>query len=512
MARSVAGVLAALLLAGCGTPKFAPPAPSNVLRLPLDVPLVSLDPALVTDPWSIDVIQNTFEGLTAISKDNRIRPNLAESWHVSDDGRTYTFHLKRGVRFHNGREMAADDVVRSLERAGSPELAAPLAANYLDDILGMGLYRSGRSPRLAGVKALDRYSVAITLAAPRPYFLAKMTCPAASIVATEAIRDGVHIRSASEMVGTGPFKVESYRDGQLLVQRTFAPYHGGRPPIDGIERPVMRDGFDRLRAFRNGEVDAVQQLGRSDYVALRDDPKTKDLVRLLPRATLVYLAFNIRAWPDQRVRAAIAGAIDVRRIASDTLLGTVTPASGILPLGVPGYRSGLTRPKVALDGKVGGSALKIFFTMENPDIERIAERVGEDIGRELGISVRLERLDTATLIAKQNARELDCVVSGWFADYLDPQDFLSVLLAKHSPENHWNYSNPRFDALCAEADGCADPVRRIALYARAEDIALSDAAIVPICYWRTPIIVSPRVHGLESNAAQFMPYASVSLK
>lgn len=513
-----------LILAGCGHAPSSPTATlANVFRVPLPISFSSIDPALASETYSIETMQNTFEGLVVMDTDNRVHPCLAESWDISKDGKTYTFHLRPGVKFHNGRIFEAADVKRSIERACSKELNAPLASDYLNDIAGMRSFHLGQSPGITGIRVLNPSTVAFTLDAPRPYFLLKLTCPVASVADCSAIKDGVHIGSVAEMVGTGPFRFESYVEGQRLTQRTFDGFWGGRPSIDGVEHPVMPDSVTRLNAFKRGEVDMVDQITRSDYSTLSQDPKYKNQLQLIDRATLAYLALNVKDWPDRRVRAAIAKSIDRDVIASDTLFGTVDPARGLLPPSIPGYRANPNwlgpdvagaKKLLAESGHPGGAGLpelRISFAIENPDIERIADQIGAQIHTKLGISVRLDRMDTGTLIAKQNRRELQCVMSGWFADYLDPQDFLSMLLTTGSPENHWGYSNPTYDRLCAEADVCLDPNKRMKLYAQAEDIVLQDAVMIPISYWKVPSLIGSRVHGVRADAGQFLSFAKVSL-
>ncbi len=518
--RLLAASVILLLAFGCGGPRID--QRDNVFRIPVTVTFASIDPALASETYSIDTALNSFEGLVSMGEDNRVHPCLAESWETSKDGKIYTFHLRANVKFHNGKTFAASDVKRSIERACSRELAAPLASDFLDDIAGMPAFHAGTAQQINGIQIVDPRTVRITLDAPRPYFLSKLACPVATIVDCDAIKDHIHIRSVAEMAGTGPFKFESYVEGQRFAQRAFDGYWGGRPKIDAIERPVMPDEMARINAFKRGEVDMVPQIDRSDYAAMLADPQYKDEVHLFDRGTLVYLALNVRDWPDRKVRAAIAHAIDRQKIASDTMMGTVIPAKGILPPSIPGYEPNPTyrafgpawAKQVLVESGhangVGLPTLHISFVMENPDMERIADAVGAQIHETLGIDIRLDRMDTATLIAKQNRRELQALVSGWFADYVDPQDFISILLTSNSPENHWFYKNPDLDRQCKEADTCLDPALRLNFYGGAEAIALSDAVLIPICYWKTPALISRRIHGIRSYAGQYLPYSTVS--
>src|SRR5579862_3641737 len=138
-----------LLIAGCGHKPTPSSTTGNVFRVPLDISLVSLDPALVSDTWSIGVMRNSFEGLVSMGEDNQIHPCLATSWKVSADGRAYTFSLRRDVVFHSGRPFRAEDVKKSFERACSKALGAPLASEFLNDIVGMKEFHGGQANDLA---------------------------------------------------------------------------------------------------------------------------------------------------------------------------------------------------------------------------------------------------------------------------------------------------------------------------------------------------------------------------
>src|SRR5579862_1167454 len=189
----VAIAAAAALLVGCGKNKPAAghvEPKANVLRYAIINTPTEFDPALVQDGDTIDLIQNIFEGLTTWSEDNKVIPNLAKVWDLSKDGRTYTFHLKQGAKFHNGREVTADDVAFSINRSVNPALASQTTDDYLDDIVGYKEAHTGKTPTMSGIKVVDKYTIAITIDKPRPYFLGKLTYPTSWVVAKEALKDG----------------------------------------------------------------------------------------------------------------------------------------------------------------------------------------------------------------------------------------------------------------------------------------------------------------------------------
>ena len=162
---------------------------SGVLRYPLPTNPTSLDPHKVQDGDTLDMTQQVYEGLVKWGEDNSVQPNLAEKWTIDSAGTTYTFNLKKGVKFSNGREFTAEDVKWNLERACNPQFTSATAATYLDNIIGVKERLANKAKEVAGVKVVDKYTVTIQIDKPRPYFLGKLTYSCAYFLAKEGLKD-----------------------------------------------------------------------------------------------------------------------------------------------------------------------------------------------------------------------------------------------------------------------------------------------------------------------------------
>lgn len=527
---ALALLISLLVVAGCGKGNFSNQESAgkrNVFRYPIVTPPTTLDPDIVQDGDTIDLIQQIYEGLVAWGTDNKPVPNLAESWDVSKDGTLYTFHIRKGVKFHNGRELVADDFKFGMERACDPALGSATAANYLSDIVGAMDKVRGKAKEVSGIKVVDKYTLTIQIDKPRPYFLGKLTYPCAFAVPKEALKDPEkEISSTAEMVGTGPFMAESYTPNQLFVLKAFKDYHGGAPSIDGIERPVIVDSATRLSKFKSGEIDLVP-LERQDVKALQQDPVYKDQLHLYDRPAIFYVGMNLKVVPafaNVKVRQAITMAIDREKICNEALGGLNRVANGIIPPAVFGYREDAgafkynpTKAKQLLaeagyPGGKGFPSIELTFREQRPDLRIVAESVASMLHDNLGIDVTLKTMEWRSYLEKNDAKKMGFFHMRWEADYLDPQNFISLLLSTDGNENKTYYSNPQVDALCAKADGMMDQGQRTKLYQQAEDLVLKDAAWVPIYFEKDAELISPRVSGLRESAFGHLPHTTVKLQ
>ncbi len=519
--------LLALVMVGCSKGNFSERASEGkeaIFRYPIPE-LTKLDPAVVQDGDSIDVLQQIYEGLTQWDEESRVVPCLAEKWEIQDGGTTYVFSIKKGVKFSNGREVKAEDFKYSLERACDPAIKSTTVETYLNDILGAVDKRQGKAKEIKGVQVVDDYTLKIQIDKPRPYFLGKLTYMASSVVCKEAVEAGKEIDKIGQMVGTGPFIADRYEPNQVFAMKANPNYHGGKVELAGIERPILKDASTRLNKYKSGELDLVQ-LERQDITGVEKDEKLKSQIKFFARPVLWYVGLNVKTYApfaDRRVRRAFAMAINKKRIVDELLGGVNQSANSILPPGVLGYREDAKAISYAPDeakkllaeagfanGK-GMPALRITFREDRPDIRIVAEAVATDLDTNLGVKVELRTRPWTIYLDEHNRKEHDFFHMRWGADYLDPENFLTVLLAGYGNENKINFADPKYDALTKAGDVEQDAAKRLALYAEAEDYVLQEAPFIPIYFQKDAELISPRVSGLRESLFGHLPHTKTKL-
>ncbi|MCE9558207.1 MAG: peptide ABC transporter substrate-binding protein, partial [Armatimonadetes bacterium] len=465
------------------------------------------------------------EGLVGWNEKNEVVGLVAESWEVKDGGTTYVFKIRSGVKFHNGRDVTAEDCKWSLERSTNPKLASSVSGTYLNNIVGVTEKLAGKSPDVSGITVTGPMELTIKIDKPRPYFLAKLTYLTAAVVPKESVPLDAEIKSVAQMIGTGPYKADSYNTDQLVKLSANKDYWGGAPSIETIERPIAKDAQTRLNMYKSGEVDLVQ-LERQDIEPLKNDAKFKDQIKYFDRPSIWYVGFgqtHYAPFKDIRVRRAFAMAINKEVIVNELLGGQNTVANAILPPTVAGARAkgavlayNPTEAKALLasagfpDGK-GLPPLEFNFRDGRPDVKIAATKIAEDLKTNLGVSVDVRSMDYGAYLEKRNRGELQLFHMRWGADYLDPENFLSLLLTTNGAENKTGYSNLKADALCAQADVMENGEARWKLYADAEDMMLQDAAWMPLYFQRDAELIAPRVTGLQESAFGHLPHRTVKL-
>jgi len=494
------------------TPLPTSPPPRRegaVLNLPgADPP--TLDPALVGDETSARYVLEIFSGLMTIDKDLQIVPDIAESWEVSEDGTVYTFHLRKDVKFHNGRPLTAQDVKYSLERACDPDTGSITADTFLGGIVGAKEKLRGEADEVSGVKVLDDYTLEITLKAPRAYFLAELTHPVAFVVDRENIEEMGRLWT-DRPNGTGPFKLKEYRLGERIVLERNEFYYGTpKPALEQVN--VFLAGGSAMIMYENGELDAVP-VGLADIERVLDptNPLNKELT-IAPQWSTIYIGFNVNVPPfdDVKVRQAFNYALDREKINRVVMKGMERTAKGILPPGMPGYNEDLkgfpydpekARQLIA-ESKYGGvenfPEIVLNVTGGGGAPFRTVTAIVEMYKENLGVDITIEQTEWATYLTDLKTRRYQMfgVASGWIADYPDPQDFLDVLFHSQSLDNDTNYANPEVDRLLEEARVEQDPEKRIQIYQRVEEIILNDAPWVPLSHGVDYWLTKPYVKGM----------------
>jgi ABC-type transport system substrate-binding protein len=501
-------------------------AATSVYRRPLGHDPETLDPVRISDVYSRSVAQQIFDGLVQFDQTLTIRPALAEFWRASRDGLTWTFDLRKGVKFHHGREVTADDVVYSFTRTLEPARRSGAADTFLN-VRGAREFREGRAKTVPGFAALDRYTVQVTLREPQVPLVAALAVGHAKVVP----RDLVEAQGEAfgvQPVGSGPFRFVRWERGREIVLVANPQHFDGAPRLGrlvyrifpGEQRDTMLD------EFLKGNLEDTPVPAPADRRALAAD-RTHVYVKR-PMFTVRFYGFNTRTKPlaDRRVRQAIAHAIDRESIIQDVYFGQYTPARGILPPGTLGFNPRLTgsaydlqkaRGLLAQAGYPGGRGLPhlvIWSGARRDDIVREHEQIKSSLAA-AGIVVDV-RYDTSWSSFSRMVEEgkLPIFMWAWYADVPDPDNFLTKLFHSSSPRNFFGYSNPAVDELLVGARGAADSQRRVELYRRAEQLILDDAPIVPIFHHTYERLFQSYVRSVEVNGLgdPYIPFRKIWLE
>lgn len=511
-------LLLPFVLLGCGKGDFSERATKkgNELRLVYLSDPATFDPAFAQSVENNALMGLVYEGLVGWSEDNRIEPRLAESWTISKDGLTYTFKLRPGLKFSDGSPLTAADIKRTWERNADPANGSPLASGYLGDVVaGSGGWHNG----LKGVESLNASTLRVRIDKPRPSFLGKLTYAATFPLAPSA---PARITDPKQMIGTGPFVLESHEPNQRLKLKPNPNYFRGKPKLDGLTIRIVGDTTTRLALFKSGDLD-VLSLSQQDIPGVKKDAKLAPNLTYLDRAAVVYIGMNGKVYPpfaDSHVRRSFVMAVDRDFIVEKILYGVGRRADGILPPSIP-QRSRL-KPFPATSSAQAKELLReagwagklppiaLWVNASDKDRKTIAEYICSQLKTNLGVEASVRLADNNTIIQKATKRELGFFYGSWYADYLDAENFLSVLLSSYG-QNRTNYDNPRFTQLCRLGDVESDETKRLALYAEAEDLALKDCPWIPLYFPQEAVAIQPWVKGLKRNAFGFMPPSAVEI-
>ncbi len=477
---------------------------------------------MVRDVVSADYMYEIFSGLVTLAADLSVVPDLAESWEVSPDGTTYTFALREGAVFHDGTPVTAEDLRWSIERACGPDLRSPVAAAYLDDIVGCLDHLAGRAPTVSGVHVIDERTIALDIDAPKAYFLAKLTYPTAFVLDRRQIESDPDWTRLPN--GTGPFRLIDFQPEEILVLGRNDDYFGPKAHLDKIEydlRPIAA-----VTRYENGELDAAP-VGLHDLERVRDplNPLSREVVQGEGDLGLQYIGFNTQEPPfdDVQVRRAFNLAVDKRRMADVVLRGAVRPVDTILPPGMPGFDETLApypwdpeaaREALRSSGYGGPSGLPpiVLHTGEGgggtPSVQGVVEMI-EDA---LEIEIVVEQSPWELFQEEVSAGEYQAWFLGWSADYADPQDFLDVLFHSSSPLNNARYESAETDRLLEAARVEQDETARLALYNQAERAILADAPWIPLYTGVDTWLVAPEVRGFTLPPVIVPRMAAVSIE
>ena len=489
--------------------EVAPPAPAGTYRRPLGNDPGTMDPARIGDIYSLAVTHQIFDGLVRFDHTLTINPSLAERWRASRDGLTWTFTLRKGVKFHHGREVTAEDVVYSLTRILDPKTKSG-AADLFTSIKGAQDFAQGRAHTVAGLSAPDRYTVQVVLNEALTPFVSVLAVGHARIVPKDLVEQQGEAFGA-QPVGTGPFKFVRWERGKEIVLTANTDSFDGPPRLARlVYRIFPGEANDQIcQEFEQGNLEesSVPPKCRNKI----SDPRYQYVRR--PTFSVRFYGLNTRVKPlsDVRVRQAIAHAIDRETMMQEIFLGQHQLARGILPPGMPGYNPQLktagysparARQLLKEAGFPEGRGLPVIEIWSAARSERV-EKEMVTVKRQLaavGIPAEVQYETNWPVFSQRIAeRRFSMFVYAWHADVPDPDNFLFKLFHSQSLRNLTGYANPVVDDLLFQARRERDALRRIEIYRRAEQIIVDEVPVVPVWHYTYERLFQSYVRNVEAN-------------
>ena len=484
-------------------------ASAGDLRLLGSDPL-TLDPALVFEVGSATYVLEIYSGLLRIDKNLQIVPDIAEGMPtVSEDGKVYTFKIRRNAQFHDGRPVTAEDFKYSLDRAAKlGQTDSVVAEAFLGDIVGAKDVTRGRAETISGVEVVDSSTLKITIDAPKPYFLAKLTYTTAFVVDKQQVESNPR-NWTRKPNGTGPYKLQEWRVNERIILAANDRFYDGAPAVKRVLYNLA--GGSALTQYENDEID-WSPIGTNDIERVQStrDSLNQDY-KTGPNLSIGYISFNVNSPPfdDPKVRQAFAMAIDREQLTRVVLKGMLPAANSFMMPGLPGFNENANLPafdpamakQLLAESKYQSAAGLGTVTLTEAgggaNVGFSTQAILEMWKQNLGVDVSIAQAEEATFYDDVDRGRLQMWSIGWIMDYPDPENLLDLLFFSTSRKNESRYNNPEYDAIITQARTELDPTRRIQLYQQAEQILIRDMPWIPLTYGRDHYVVKPYVKGFD---------------
>ena len=488
----------------------------------------SLDPHKVSGTWENYVVGDMFIGLTTENPKAEPIPGVAESWTISEDGKTYTFKLRESS-WSDGTPMTAHDFVFSMQRILDPATAAEYAS-LLYIIEGAEAVNKGEAkPESLSVKAIDDQTLEIKLTGPAPYFLALLTHYTAYPVPKHVIEKvGKEWTKPQNMVVNGPYKlVEWIPNTHVKLTKNDKYWDAASLALDNITFYTQEDRAAVQKRFRAGEIDVAMDFASDQIEWLRKNmPKE---TRIAPYMGVYYYPINssVEPFTDVRIRNALSMAINREAIVDKVLKTGELAAYSFVPPGVAYYEQPsevewkdipygerVKKAKELLAEAGYGPDNPLEFTLRyntSENHKRIAVAV-VSMWKAIGVKAELFNSEVKVHYADLKQGDFQVARAGWIADYNDAQNFLYLLETRTGANNYGRYSNPEFDQLMLDAEVTSDLQKRSQMMRKAEALAMRDQPVIPIYHYVSKNLVSQNVVGFVDNPQDIHRWRYVSLK
>ncbi|QIM67367.1 peptide transporter [Mannheimia granulomatis] len=492
------------------------------------------NPQFATDGASLDASgQAIFNRLTDFEPGStNVIPGLAEKWEVSEDGKTYTFHLRKGVKFHSNKEFKptrdfnADDVLFSFNRQLDPNhpYHKVSGGNY-EYFIGMDMQNI-----IDKVEKVDDYTVKISLKVPNAPFLANLAMDFASILSAEYADKMLAAKTPEKVdnapIGTGPFEFVSYQKDSAVRYKAFEQYWQGKAAIDRLVFSITPDASVRMAKLQKNECQAAPYPNPADLETLKKDENINLMSQ--PGLNVGYLSFNVQKAPldNVKVRQALSHAINKDAILESVYQGAGQKAKNPIPPTMWSYNDDIqdydynpekAKALLAEAGFANGFETDIWAMPVsrpyNPNARRMAELIQED-WKKVGVNAKIVSYEWGEYLKRMRNGEHQTGMIGWNGDNGDPDNFLNTLLSCSAVEQGSNYAkfcHPEFNKLITDAIQVTDKAQRAELYKKAQVIFKEQAPWVTIAHSTTYFPVRKEVSGYKLSPFSLHNFYGVDL-
>ena len=512
--------LGALALA---TSLMAPSALAETLNIGVMGELASFDTSQVSGGvWESQVLMDVYEGLVKQSPDGELLPGMATKWEVSDDGKTYTFHMREGAKWSDGEPVTAEDLVFGWQHLLAPENASKYAYMLYPIVNAEAVNTGDKSADTLGAESLDGgKTLKVTLNHTTPYFPQLLThytaYPVPKHLVDEYGKDWVKL---DHIATNGAFKpVDWVSQSKISVEKSSTYYDADDVSLDGVNYYTTEDRNAGISRFRAGELDVLRESPSSRYQWLTDN--LPDATHMSPYLGSYYYALNNREGSptaDKRVREALNLAIRRNVLSEQIMAGSFKASTAMVPPGTSHYETQqmdlgsddmnarMTKAKALLKeaGYGPDQPLDLRLRYNTSDEHKKIAIAMAAMWKPLGVHVQMINSEATVHYQTIQQGDFDVARAGWIADYNDAENFLT-LLHTGVGNNYGAYSNPEYDKLMDQAAQTQDLDAREKILEKAENVALGDYAFIPMLTYVTRNLVNPKLEGWEDNVEDDHP-------
>jgi oligopeptide transport system substrate-binding protein len=521
------------IIGGCGKGKKSVEKSSDeqILHIGNGAEPQDLDPHIITGVPESNIVSTLFEGLVIEEPENLTPlPGAAMHWEVSEDGKVYTFYLRKNGKWSNGEPITAHDFVFSFKRILSPALGSEYA--YMLYVMkNAERYHKGeiKDFSLVGAHAIDDYTLKIILENPTPYFLSLLTHTSWFPVHRQTIEDhgaiddrGTGWTKPESLVGNGAFALKQWDiNTVIIVEKNENYWDSERVRLKEIHFHPIENTQTEERTFRSGQLHLTYTVPHNKILWYKEH--NPEVIKISPYLGTYYYILSVNKPPldDPRVRKALSLTIDRKSIVRHVLKGGQMPAFYFTPPRTAGYTC---EHHIAYDIELAKELLDQAGYPEGhnfPPLEllyntsemhhTVAQAVQQMWKKNLNITITLTNQEWKVYLASTKSNDYDIARAGWIGDYLDPNTFLDLWITRGG-NNRTGWSNDDYDRLIKKASEAENTQERFSLFNKAEDILLNEMPVIPLFFYTKLTLIDPCVRGWYPNILDHHPYKFVYLE